>query len=893
MGNNRLHIHIHQVNHRHAGAQKLEVLLAVMIAFALAFCALAPTRVSARGASLPLAASNPVWVQKTSPAAPGAIAGLQVKAGDPLRLSAVVSGSSNMYSSSNGGATWTPTASEGLQPFLALAESRTTASDFFALDAASRVYRSTDSGATWLPLSLVGVAASDIDTGSDAAGLVAATGATGVDKPMYYSADGGFNWIPGVGPATAWSLAAGDPTAADVFYATRKDAGTTPVARSLDGGATWADCASLPESIHASALAVIPHSGPLLVGSDTPGTGQVYRSNDRGDTWTASATGLPAGERVLAISVNPTASAIAYATTDKSVYASYDGGTTWSSISANLPQKEYRSVSAAGDATNAIYVGAADGTVYETSCPVITKVQPASGKADDIVTITGLNLGTGGAGSYVSFAGVQATSYVLWSDTHIVVRVPADALSGNLFVVTPLGSTNALLFTINTPAPPSYHWYLAEGCTGKDSRGAFETWVLVQNPGTVTASVKLTFMTDGGQKAGPTISVPPGSRQSVSVADYVPNTWSVSTMLTCDEPVIAERSVYWNAVGCYRQAATDSIGVTEPQPSWYLAEGCTGERADGSFETWVLVQNPGTEPASVHLTYMTPGGPVSGPYLTLPPGYRQSVNVAETLPNCWSVSTSVASDRPVVAERSMYLDTPTVYRQAATDSIGAAAGSANWYLAEGCTGTNGSGSFETWVLVQNPGAVPADITITYMTTSGPVDGPKLTLAPMSRQSVNVADIAPGVWDISTTVTATRPVIAERAIYWNDMKHKRESATDSIGVTAPAKNWCLAEGSTGGNAQGSFETWVLVQNPGVSVAIAHLTYMTPNGPVEGPTLTLEPNTRQTVNVAETLPTAWDVSTRVVSDQPVVVERSVYWNAPGVLRQAADDSIGVPQ
>ncbi|MBU4489203.1 MAG: hypothetical protein KKE79_01035, partial [Actinobacteria bacterium] len=49
-----------------------------------------------------------------------------------------------------------------------------------------------------------------------------------------------------------------------------------------------------------------------------------------------------------------------------------------------------------------------------------------------------------------------------------------------------------------------------------------------------------------------------------------------------------------------RQCAHDSIGVTEPNKTWYLAEGSTA----GGFETWVLVQNPGTETATVDLTFM-------------------------------------------------------------------------------------------------------------------------------------------------------------------------------------------------------------------------------------------------------------------------------------------------
>ena len=344
-----------------------------------------------------------------------------------------------------------------------------------------------------------------------------------------------------------------------------------------------------------------------------------------------------------------------------------------------------------------------------------------------------------------------------------------------------------------------------------------------------------------------------------------------------------------------RHAATDSIGVTAPATTWYLAEGCTGvDPSTGTFETWVLVQNPSVSATNVHLTYMTPSGPVSGPTFSLDGGSRRSFNVADTLPNCWNVSTRVTSDRPVVAERSMYFDTPAQYRQAATDSIGVTAGRTNWYLAEGSTGVDpSSGSFETWVLVQNPGSTPATTNLTYMTSNGPVKGPSFTLEPMSRKSVNVAETVPNCWSVSTRVTSDLPVVAERSMYWSAPGCPRQAATDSIGAASAQTKWCLAEGSTGSNEQGSFETWVLIQNPGPFPAAARLTYMTSQGPVTGPTVTLPPNSRMTVNAAETVRGVWDISTEVTSDEPVVVERAMYWDAPGVPRQAATDSIGVAQ
>jgi hypothetical protein len=102
-------------------------------------------------------------------------------------------------------------------------------------------------------------------------------------------------------------------------------------------------------------------------------------------------------------------------------------------------------------------------------------------------------------------------------------------------------------------------WYLAEGSTGGDPRGGFETWVLIMNPGDQEAAVKLTYLTPQGEREGPELLLGPGTRDSICVADTVPGEWSVSTRVESDRPVIAERSVYWNG----RQCGHDSVGIPE------------------------------------------------------------------------------------------------------------------------------------------------------------------------------------------------------------------------------------------------------------------------------------------------------------------------------------------
>ncbi|MDY6794702.1 MAG: S8 family serine peptidase [Actinomycetota bacterium] len=437
-------------------------------------------------------------------------------------------------------------------------------------------------------------------------------------------------------------------------------------------------------------------------------------------------------------------------------------------------------------------------------------------------------------------------------------------------------------------------WYLAEGSTGSDENGNFETWILVQNPGTETANIELTYMTAEGTVPGPSLELEPETRRTVRVADEVENNWSVSTKVESDRPLIVERAMYWSFTAegqdVHNQAAHASIGVTETATTWYLAEGSTGGDENGNFETWILVQNPGGETAGVNLTYMTPDGSVDGPRLELPPGTRRTVNVAETLDQAWSVSTMVESDQPVIAERAVYWNSPDVCRQAAHASIGVTETATTWYLAEGSTGGDESGNFETYILVQNPSQDKATARLTCMTGEGTVPGPTLELEPETRQTIRVADEVDDNWSVSTMVESDQPVIAERAVYWNSPDVCRQAAHASIGVTETATTWYLAEGSTGGDESGNFETWILVQNPGGEAALVSLTYMTPDGPVNGPDLVLEPGTRRTVSVAEKLENVESVSTMVESDRPVIVERAVYWSILDVCRQAAHASIG---
>ncbi len=392
-------------------------------------------------------------------------------------------------------------------------------------------------------------------------------------------------------------------------------------------------------------------------------------------------------------------------------------------------------------------------------------------------------------------------------------------------------------------------WFLPEGCTS----GGFETWVLIQNPNPATANINVTYMTTDGEIVKPAFGMAPNSRNTIFVNTDVPDTNQVSTKVESDQPIVVERAVYWNG----RAGGTESLGEIPWSTTWYLAEGNT---ADG-FETWVLVENPNAAPATVTLTYMTGAGEVNKAPFVMLPNSRTTVLVNSDLPDNPHVSTMVTSNIPVAVERACYWGG----RKAGHASLGATAPAPTWYLAEGTT----ADGFEDWLLVQNPGAVDSTVTVTYMTAGGPVNKAPLVVPAGSRASIFVNGDVPDNNQVSIAVAATEPVVAERACYWNG----RMGGHDSLGAVAPAPTWELAEGCT---ANG-FETWVLVQNPNPAAVTVTFTYMTADGEINKAPFELAANSRTTVLVNGDVPDNIQVSTKVESTGPVVVERATYWGS----------------
>lgn len=426
--------------------------------------------------------------------------------------------------------------------------------------------------------------------------------------------------------------------------------------------------------------------------------------------------------------------------------------------------------------------------------------------------------------------------------------------------------------------------FLAEGA----SAGGFETWILLSNPDPAkTVTSCLTYLTSDGAAQGPMVSIPPSSRRSVRVGATV-QSFDVSTVAEgVDGVVLAERAVYStrpDTAGAHVGRAASS-----PAYQWYAAEGATA----GGFETWVLVANPGREPATVSVNFLTSSGVTPGPQgVTLGPGVRQSYRASAYAPGQFNVASEVISTgAPVLVERASYVN--TAQKKGATDSPATDALHQRWFLAEGAA----AGTFETWILVSNPQSTETTVDIKYLTPIGEIQGPRETIPARSRRSYNIADSGFITFNVSTDVSATAGVVAERAMYVNDSQLGRGASTGE-GVPVAGNDWIAVEGATAGG----FTTWILIANPNFVAACVNITYLRDIGPVpHSPNpVCLPPRSRRSLKVNDQV-TTFDVSTSVTSTtgtdptngvtaattQPVLVERAVY-TPPG----ASQDSTAGP-
>jgi hypothetical protein len=545
-------------------------------------------------------------------------------------------------------------------------------------------------------------------------------------------------------------------------------------------------------------------------------------------------------------------------------------------------------------------------TYAASSTPTLTSVSPTSGPLQGGIAITfnGTNFVSGAT---ITIGGTPMAGVVFVNSTQMRATAPWGTPGLKTIVITnPNGQAATLTnaYRYNTSALNSDSTDIASDSRASDGSAdglsvrryladsavtaEGSTRLAIANPEAADANVRLTFT--GADAAATTLSlvVPARARRTVDL-NAVPELAgrSFSTLLESDRAVALDRLVSWDRQGL---SASLETAAEAPSTAWYFAEGSTAN----PLELFYVVQNPGTEAATVQARYLLPDGlaPITKTY-TVEAGSRATIWVDQE--DAALSTTDVAAEftalngAPIVVQRSLYVrEAGSSAPRGGDSSAGVTAPSASWLL-EGSTG-----DYTMLLLLANPNDTAAVATATYVREDGTSVVKRYTLAPNSRRTVNVgtedAALARAAMSVRVESADGTPIVVERTKWWGANGAWDDAVSGGVSAEG-ASRWLLAEGEQGGARQAT--TSLVVFNHGAAAADVTVTLLFEDGPEVAATFPVAANGQFAVPMAQAFPAAdgrrFSVLVEAVDPSAsLVVDRALYWHGEGSTRTAGGDA-----
>lgn len=599
---------------------------------------------------------------------------------------------------------------------------------------------------------------------------------------------------------------------------------------------------------------------------------------------------VPAAGDVKTATVT-TAADCAWAATSNSAFITVTGvtaglgtGPTTYSITAN-PTASVRvgTLTIAGQ-TLTVTQAAGTGNVAPTVIITTPSDTPATATSP-FITLAGTATDDVGVGS-VSWTSNRGPVGSSTGTTNWTADVPLFA-GANVIAVTATDTHGATRTATKTVNVSSFVYYLAEGATGS----FFDLEILLGNPNPVDAPVAIRFLRDDGVVVNQSLTLASNSRATVLV-DAIPQleATAVSAVITSTGalPLLVERTMRW---GAGRYGAHTEKAVGGASLNWFFAEG-----SQGFFDTYLLLANPNVIGNSATVQFLTEGRGVITRQYSLLPNSRLNVftrDIPELALESFGINVTFV--QPGVAERAMYFGSPVF--NGGHESAGVNEGATSWYHAEGATGAY----FDTFVLISNPNAQPASVTLRFLPESGVAITKTRTIPANARLTVDVEREDPALANVAVAVevTANVPVISERTMYWPGGFVNWFESHNSFGLTRLATRWGLAEGRVGNPSDSpvgltpNFDTFILLANPGATEATVTINYLRTTGAPIAKTYLVAANSRFNVHVNGAVSELANESFAAVitSTVPIAVERALYSNAGGVVWAAGTNATGI--
>ena len=241
------------------------------------------------------------------------------------------------------------------------------------------------------------------------------------------------------------------------------------------------------------------------------------------------------------------------------------------------------------------------------------------------------------------------------------------------------------------------------------------------------------------------------------------------------------------------------------------------------------------------------------------------------------VGVEVLSDSLIISEKAEYTEgwagSEMIYNAFGTNAGGVDAPSTEWYFADADTRR-----FQVELSLLNPSEKSsASVEVTYLEQGSVVRVEEMTLLPTSKERLLIND-SPSLdhRDLAVVITSDVGIVAEKNFWWSGTVQgqtvSRLGGAGSVGSAKALNVWYLAEGSTAG-----WKLYYYLLNPSPSVsASVSLDYVVEGVGIVTANVTLPPYGKKTIYVNDVLPFA-NVSLRAMSDEPIVVERTMQWDA----------------
>lgn len=252
----------------------------------------------------------------------------------------------------------------------------------------------------------------------------------------------------------------------------------------------------------------------------------------------------------------------------------------------------------------------------------------------------------------------QKVAIKVTADNPIVVERP---MYFKVYIPNAGGLTTGAASEVGATSPGT-DWLFAEGYTGTD----FQEYLELANFGSspATASIKLEYTNGDTQTVQVTVPALGFTQFDVNNANAHPGTCnpspcqvtgSVSAEVTSDNPIVADRLMYFHFSSAHISGGTDVVGTPAANSIYAFAEGYTAN----TFTEFLTLQNPTSNAETVAVTLFTQHGLVFQQQVVVGAHTRSTLNINDLLNPMGADSVSmvvqvIGSNGTIVAERPMY-----------------------------------------------------------------------------------------------------------------------------------------------------------------------------------------------------------------------------------------------